>query len=168
MKRLVDSILIAGFAAVLMLASAPAQAQSAPTATGIGYAKEILALKHVSLIYKDAVPNLVERTKITLLQNNLNYQKDLNEVALKVAKDMAGREQEIGDQFAKLYATQFTEQELKDLLAFYTSPLGKKALEQEPAVFDQASQFMSGWAQKFAEEINGKFRGEMKARGKEI
>ncbi|MBX9711347.1 MAG: DUF2059 domain-containing protein [Xanthobacteraceae bacterium] len=166
MKRLVDSILIAGFAAVLMLASA--QAQSAPSATAIGYAKDILALKHVSLIYKDAVPNLVERTKITLLQTNLNYQKDLNEVALKVAKDLAGREQEIGDQFAKIYATQFTEQELKDLLAFYQSPLGTKSIQQEPAIFDTARQFMDGWAQKFAEEINGKFRGEMKARGKEI
>lgn len=167
MKRLVSSILIAGFAAVV-LASAPARAQNAPTPAGIGYAKQILALKHVSLIYKDAVPNLVERTKITLLQNNLNYQKDLNEVALKVAKDLAGREQEIGEQFAKIYATQFTEQELKDLLAFYTSPLGKKALEQEPAAFETAQQFMATWANRFAEEINGKFRAEMKARGKEI
>ncbi len=167
MKRLVSSILIAGFAA-RVLASAPARAQNAPTAASIGYAKEILALKHVSLIYKDAVPNLVERSKITLLQNNLNYQKDLNEVALKVAKDLAGREQEIGDQFAKIYATQFTEQELKDLLAFYKSPLGTKSLEQEPAIFDAARQFMESWAARFGEEINGKFRGEMKARGKEI
>ncbi len=167
MKRLVNSILIAGFAAV-MLASAPARAQNTPTATGLGYAKQILELKHVALIYKDAVPNLVERTKITLLQNNLNYQKDLNEVALKVAKDTAGREQEIGEQFAKIYATYFTEQELKDLLAFYTSPLGKKSLEQEPAVFENAQQFMASWAQKFSEELNSKFRSEMKARGKEI
>jgi hypothetical protein len=168
MKRLVNPILIAGFAAVLMLASAPAQAQNKPTPAGIGYAKQILALKHVSLIYKDAVPNLVERTKITLLQTNLNYQKDLNEVALKVAKDLAGREQEIGDEFAKIYATNFTEQELKDLLAFYTSPLGQKALEQEPAAFDTARQFMESWAAKFGDEINGKFRAEMKLRGKEI
>lgn len=167
MKRLVHSILIAGVAAV-MLASAPARAQNTPTATGIGYAKQILELKHVALIYQNAVPGLVERTKITLLQNNLNYQKDLNEVALKVAKDMAGREQEIGNEMAKIYATQFTEQELKDLLAFYTSPLGTKALAQEPAAFEQAQQFMATWAQKFGDELMAKFRAEMKARGKDI
>ncbi len=167
MKRVIRSMLIAGFAA-LALASAPARAQNTPTPAGIGYAKEILVLKNVGVLYKDAVPNLVERTKITLLQSNLNYQKDLNEVALKVAKDLAGREQEIGDQLAKIYATQFTEQELRDLLAFYKSPLGSKALKQEPAVFETARQFMDDWAARFSDEINGKFRAEMKARGKDI
>ncbi|RTL51282.1 MAG: DUF2059 domain-containing protein [Bradyrhizobiaceae bacterium] len=167
MKRLVHSMLIAGFAA-LVIASAPAQAQNAPTPAGIGYAKEILALKHVDILYKDAVPNLVERVKLVLTQNNLNYQKDLNDVSLKVATDLAGREREIGEQLAKIYATQFTEQELKDLLAFYKSPLGTKSLQQEPQVFEVARQFMDEWAAKMSGEINTKFRLEMKARGKDI
>ncbi len=33
-----------------------------------------------------AVPNIVEKTKETLVQTNLNYQKDLNEVAVIVAQ----------------------------------------------------------------------------------
>lgn len=167
MKRLLSSILIAGFA-VMMLAGAPARAQNAPTPAGIAYAKEILALKNVSVIYKDAVPNLVERVKGVLTQNNLNYQKDLNDVSFKVAKDLAGREQEIGAELARIYATLFTEQELKDLLAFYKSPLGSKSLSQEPVAFDTARQFMDEWAGKISGEINTKFRTEMKARGKEI
>ena len=69
---------------------------------------------------------------------------------------------------ARNYASGFTEVELKDLAAFYRSPLGKKVLEQEPAAFNSSRQYMGKWAEKFAEEINGKFRGEMKARGKEI
>ncbi len=129
MKRLVSSILIAGFA-LIMVANAPARAQGTPTPASIGYAKEILAIKNVSTIYKDAVPNLVERVKGVLMQSNLNYQKDLNEVSIKVAKDLSGREEEIGGELAKIYASQFTEQELKDLLAFYKSPLGAKSLKQ--------------------------------------
>ena len=31
---------------------------------------------------------------------------------------------------AKLYAARFTEQELKDLLAFYNSPVGKKIVAE--------------------------------------
>ncbi len=175
MKKLVNAIAIAGFAAVLALAGGPAwaQAQTAPSnpnpsAAAVGYAKEILAAKSVSNIYRDAIPNLVERTKITLIQANLNYQKDLTDVSLKVAKDFAGREKEIGEEFAKIYASHFTEQELKDLVAFYKSPLGKKSIDQEPQVFASASQFMASWAQKIGEEINGKFRAEMRARGKNI
>lgn len=168
MKKLVDALLIAGFAAVLALGSAPAQAQANPTPAAVAYAKEILAAKNVNDLYKEAVPSLVEQTKNILLQSNLNYQKDLNEVAIKVAKDLAGRDKEIGDQIAKLYASAFTEAELKDLVAFYKSPLGKKAIEKEPEVFNAARQFMNEWAQKFSGEINGKFRAEMRARGKEI
>ncbi len=168
MKTLSNVLLAAGMA--LMLCGAPAQAQQVkpPSATAIAYAKEILAAKNVSTLYQGAVPGLVQRTKDVLLQANLNYQKDLNEVAVKVAKDLAGREQEIGEQMAKIYAGSFTEQELKDLVAFYKSPLGAKVIAQEPAAFASARQFMDQWAQKFAEEINGRFRAEMKARGKEI
>ena len=89
-------------------------------------------MKNASAMYANAVPNLVEQTKNVLMQSNLNYQKDLNEVAVIVAKKLAGREKEIGDGMAKVYANEFTEQELKDLVTFYKSPLGQKLLATEP------------------------------------
>ncbi|MES2752276.1 MAG: DUF2059 domain-containing protein [Pseudomonadota bacterium] len=170
MKKLSNLLLAAGAALGLVLFGASAQAQQAkpPSAAAIGYAKEILVSKRVDVIYQGAVPGLVQRTKDVLLQANLNYQKDLNEVAVKVAKDLAGREKEIGEEMAKIYAAAFTEQELKELAVFYKSPLGIKTINQEPAAFNTARQYMDQWAQKFAEEINSKFRAEMKARGKEI
>lgn len=170
MKKFSNVLLAAGAVLGLMLGSAMAQAPAAkpPSAAAIGYAKDILASKNVSVIYQGAVPGLVQRTRDVLLQSNLNYQKDLDEVALKVAKDLAGREKEIGEEMARIYATVFTEQELKELSAFYKSPLGVKVIAQEPVAFNTARQYMDQWAQKFAEEINSKFRAEMKARGKEI
>ena len=149
-------------------AQAPAAAPKASTAGAIGYAKEILVLKNAPAMYASAVPNIVQRTKETLLQNNLNYQKDLNEVAVVVAQQLAGKEKEIGEQMAKIYAADFTEQELKDLVAFYKSPLGQKLLLQEPRSIQASMGYMNQWAQTFAEEVNGAFRAEMRKRGKEI
>ena len=40
----------------------------------------------------------------------------------------------------KLYTSSFTEQELKDLVAFYQSPLGRKVLETMPKVTQQSAQ----------------------------
>jgi hypothetical protein len=167
MKTTIYAALIAGFVSLAGFGSAHAQ-NANPPASAIAVAKQIILAKHIEGIYQNAVPGLVERVKLTLLQSNLNYQKDLNEVAVNVSKELAGREQEIGDAIAKIYATNFTEQELKDLLAFYQSPLGKKSIEQEPLVFNASRQFMDQWAQTFSEEINGKFRAEMRARGKNI
>ncbi len=169
MNRLSRAICAAGLVLGVALAGAAyAQQPKPPSTAAIATAKEILAIKKAQSMYENAVPGLVQQSKNALMQSNLNYQKDLNEVATKIAKDLAGREKEIGEQMAKQYATDFTEQELKDLLAFLKSPIGKKMLEQEPRTIDAAISFMNRWAQTFAEEINGKFRAEMKARGKEI
>ncbi|MBB5049080.1 hypothetical protein HNR60_003854 [Rhodopseudomonas rhenobacensis] len=173
MRYLVNALLAAGLAFGLSLSAASAQAPApAPlkpaSPAAIAAAKEILTMKNVSAMYASAVPNIVQRTKDTLLQNNLNYQKDLNEVAVVVAQALAGREKDIGEQMAKIYASDFTEQELKDLVTFYKSPLGQKLLAQEPKTISASMQYMNQWAQSFAEEVNGQFRAEMRKRGKEI
>jgi len=168
MRKFSNMLLAAGAVLVLTIGSAMAQAPKPPSPAAIGYAKEILTSKNVSAIYQGAVPGLVQRTKEVLLQSNLNYQKDLNEVAVQVAKDLAGREKEIGEEMARIYASTFTEQELKEIAAFYKSPLGIKVIAQEPVAFNSARQYMDQWAAKFGEEINAKFRAEMKKRGKEI
>jgi hypothetical protein len=110
----------------------------------------------------------VLQTKETLIQSNLNYQKDLNEVATIVAKNLAGREQEIGEGMAKVYANEFTEQELKDLVTFYKSPLGQKLLAAEPRAIQFSMSYMNQWAQQFAEIVTAQFRAEMQKRGKQI
>jgi hypothetical protein len=171
MKCLSKTFLVAGFALAMAItaASAQAPAQLKPASpAAIAAAKEILVLKNASAMYASAVPNIVQRTKDSVIQNNLNYQKDLNEVAVIVAQTMAGREKEISEQMAKIYASDFTEQELKDLVAFYKSPLGQKLLAQEPKSIAASMNYMNQWAAAFAEEVNGQFRSEMRKRGKEI
>jgi hypothetical protein len=171
MKKFANIVVAASLALGLSFSAAQAQAP-APLKPGspaaIAAAKEILALKNVSAMYASAVPNIVQRTKDTLIQNNLNYQKDLNEVAVVVAQAMAGREKEIGEQMAKIYASDFTEQELKEIVAFYKTPVGQKLLSTEPKSIAASMQYMNQWAQSFAEEVNGQFRAEMRKRGKEI
>jgi hypothetical protein len=170
----------ASLAAALALAGAPAMAQApkqgaAPAApakplspSAIAAAREILTLKNATAMYANAVPGLVAQSRNALTQQNLNYQKDLDEVAVVVAKTLAGREKEIGDGMAQIYATEFTEQELKDLVTFYKSPLGQKLLTSEPRAIQLSMAYMNQWAQRFSETVNGEFRAEMRKRGKEI
>ena len=181
MKSLSRILSAAGLAVGLALTAVPADAQqkNAPAGTAapalkpaspaaIAAAKEILAMKNASAMYAAAVPNLVEQTKNVLMQSNLNYQKDLNEVAVIVAKNLAGREKEIGEGMAQVYANEFTEQELKDLVTFYKSALGQKLLSSEPRAIQFSMSYMNQWAQQFAETVNAQFRAEMRKRGKEI
>jgi hypothetical protein len=171
MKSLLRIVSAAGVVLALALSVVPAGAQQpppAPSPAAVAAAKEILKMRNASAMYASVVPNVVHQTKEALLRNNLNYQKDLNEVALIVAQSLAGREREIDDGMAKVYASVFTEQELKDLVTFYKTPLGQKLLATEPKAIQQSMAYMNGWAQNFSEIVNGQFRAEMRKRGKEI
>jgi uncharacterized protein len=175
MKSFFRILPAAGLALGLAFAAVPARAQqpAAPVAkpaspAALAAAKEILAMKNASQMYQNAVPNIVAQTKDSLLQANLNYQKDLNEVAVIVAQSLAGREKEIGEGMAQVYASEFTDQELKDLVTFYKSPLGQKLLVNEPKAIQLSMSYMNQWAQNFAETVNAQFRAEMRKRGKQI
>ena len=176
MKRLSGFLLGFGVALALAFSPQPAGAQQPPQAaplkpvspSAMQAARDLLAAKGVNQIYANAIPNIVQRAKDQFLANNLSYQKDLNEVAVMVAQTEAGKDKEIGEQMAKIYANDFTEQELKDLTAFYKSPLGQKLQQQEPKSIQASMLFMNQWAQTLGETVVNEFRAEMKKRGKPL
>lgn len=62
----------------------------------------------------------------------------------------------------KLYTTTFTEAELKELMAFYQSPVGRKVLEKMPALASQSIQISQQRLQAAVPEVN-KLLAEMTA-----
>ncbi|HKU05868.1 MAG TPA: DUF2059 domain-containing protein [Bradyrhizobium sp.] len=172
-----------GLAAVLALSGAPAMAQAPkqgaapapaakpakpPSPAALSAAREFLMMKNVGAMFAGAVPGVVDQTRNALTQQNLNYQKDLSEVAVIVAKNFAGRENEIGEGMAQIYANEFSEQELKDIVTFYKTPLGQKLLSTEPRAIQMSMGWMNQWAQEFGVKVNEAFKEEMKKRNKPI
>jgi hypothetical protein len=157
----------AGLLALVLAALSPAQAQQ-PSANAIALAKEIIIVKGGNAIYEPVIPQIVDRARTVFLQANPMLGKDLNEVAAKLQAEYTPRTAELLNDGAKLYASKFTEQELKDVLTFYKSPVGRKVIAQEPVILDQSSVNTDEFANKIADEIIAKFRAEMRRRGKEI
>ncbi|WP_339460205.1 DUF2059 domain-containing protein [Pseudomonas sp. EA_105y_Pfl2_R69] len=54
----------------------------------------------------------------------------------------------------KLYTSNFNEQEMKDLIAFYESPLGKKVLEQMPVLTAQSAQLTQSKLENAVPKVN--------------
>jgi uncharacterized protein len=160
-------------AAMLALALAVALGGGAvdaqqPSAGALATAKEVITVKGAAAVYEPIVPGVIEQAKGVFLQANPMLSKDLNEVAAKLRAEYASRSAEVLNDVAKIYASRFTEQELKDTLAFYKSPLGRKLLVEEPAILDQSMRNAQSWANRLSEEVIIKMRAEMKKRGHEI
>lgn len=154
-------------ALALPISTVPAAAQQ-PTPAALATAKEIVTVKGGDAFWRPVVRGVVERARGMFTQSNPMLGKDLNEVAAKLHTEYDTRTAEMLNEAAKAYTSRFTEQELKDLLAFYKSPLGKKVLAQDPAILEQNMKDAQAWADKLSNEVISKMRAEMRKRGHEI
>lgn len=161
LKRAVRPVL---FAALVVLAPA-ALAQDKPSPGALKAAHELIDVTGATALFNPLIAGVVEQAKILYLQQNPALSKDLNEIAAKMRTDLAPRFSELTDEVAGFYAKQFSEQELKEILAFYRSPVGKKMLAQQPKVVDSSMKFAQNWANKLSEEVIAKMRVELKKKG---
>jgi hypothetical protein len=136
-----------------------------PSAAAIATARELVEIKGGSAMFDPIVINVIEQTKGALLQTNPQLAKDLNDVGNQLRGEFAPRRNELLGEAAKLYATRFNEQELKDMVAFYKSPLGRKMITQEPVVLDETFNYVQQWAPRVGEDVMNRFRAEMRKKG---
>ena len=136
-----------------------------PTPAAIATAKELVELKGGSQMFDPVIASIVEQTKGALLQTNPQLAKDLNEVAAQLRTEFTPRRDELMNEAAKRYAARFSDAELKELVTFFKSPLGKKMITQEPQVLDETFSFVQQWGPRVAEEAMNRYRAEMKKKG---
>jgi hypothetical protein len=153
--------------ALWFVAIAPARAQEPPAAS-VTLAKELIVLKGGNLMFEPIVPGVIETAKNVLLQSSPMYAKDLNDIAGQLRKEFDSKRDELLTQMARVYASKFSEAELKDLLTFYKSPLGKKMITDEPVVIDQGMGRIQSWANQFSDQMLTRMRAEMKKRGHDL
>lgn len=142
-----------------------ATAQQPPSAASISLAKELLELKGATTMFDPVVPGVIETAKNTFMTTNPGLSKDLNEVSAQLRKEMGGKRIDLQNDVAKVYAGAFTEQELREALAFYRTPLGKKITNEEPRVLDRIMSTAQVWADQLADDVLSRFRAEMKKKG---
>ena len=153
-------------AAIACLAFAQdARAQAQPSAAAVALGREVVEAKGALNMFDSVIVGVIEYHKGVLLQSNPNLQKDLNDVAARLSTEFAPRRANVHTEIARAYASRFTEQELKEILAFYKTPLGKKLIVEEPKGVDDATKRVDEWANKFAEEVLVRIRAEMKKKG---
>ncbi len=152
---------------ILGVFAGPARAQE-PSAANVALAKELIILKGGNAMLDPVVPGVIESAKNVFLQTNPMLGKDLNDVAAALRKEYDPKRDELVTQMARVYAQKFTDAELKDLLVFYKSPLGKKMITDEPQIIDQSMSRTQSWANSFSEQVMQRFRAEMKKKGHDL
>jgi len=151
--------------AVALVAFGPAAHSQQPSAAAMSTAKEIVTVTGATTLFNPLIAGVVEQAKLLFLQQNPGLSKDLNEIAIKIRNDLTPRFDELVNDVARNYAIHFTEQELKDVLAFYKSPAGKKLITEQSKVVEASMKFAQDWANKLSDQVIAQMREELKKRG---
>jgi hypothetical protein len=146
------------------LGSAAAQAQQ-PSPAAVAVARDVILAKGLGGLVEPVVRGVIENVKNKFVPTNPNLTRELNDVAVILHKELDGKSNEVIDQMAHVYAAKFTQQELKDLLAFYKSPLGQKSVREEPVALDEGLRGAERWTDAFAETVMARMRSEMQKKG---
>ena len=72
---------------------------------------------------------------------------------------------ELKEPLITIYDTNFTTDEIKQLVAFYTSPVGRKLATQLPEIMQQTVVMAEAWGQRVGARVEERIRTVAKQKG---
>ena len=126
------AMLLAAVQLALVIGSAPAWADDA--SDRLKLAEQVVVVAHVADNLRNILPMMMAQLKPLVIQQGTTDSADLD----KFTKLFTARADAASDDFAakmaKLYATEFSAEDLGNLIAFYKTPTGQSLLAKQPAM----------------------------------
>ncbi|WP_262028587.1 DUF2059 domain-containing protein [Microvirga sp. Mcv34] len=162
------SRLAATSVALFMLAS-PVFAQQAPqpSASQLAAATDVAVSSGLTGAFDamtDPLLNQLQQMNVTRPE----IRQDLDQVVTLIRPEVEQKKKEMIDATAKTLASRMSEAELKEIAAFYKSPVGQKWVQLQPGILDAIVRDMAIWTQKTSEFIMTRAREEMGKRGHQL
>lgn len=160
-----NRIRIAGLTvAAMLLAAAPTFAQDYAE-SHLAAARETITAARASQQFDQILPVLADQAKSLFQRSNPSLVQEIDEVVNQVALDLAKRRPELERELERVWAARFTEEELKEITAFYTSPVGMKFGQNLQTVIQDSVRSAGIWRDALSTELVTRSREELIKRG---
>jgi hypothetical protein len=146
------------------LGSYAAEPQEVPPER-LALARQYVELTDTAGIYEGTLVRTAVDTLQTVTRTNPELAKPADAAIEKVLQGYRDKKSDLLDQFARVYALNFTDDELKQMITFYSSPVGKKITKTSVAVNSDLQKVMRVFDANLQPEFYAKVRAQMKADG---
>lgn len=140
---------------------------AAPTATHLALARELIAINGLARLADPFLPQFSAQIRKGAVTRP-EMAKDLDQVLDKLKPEIDQQKQQIVETTARMYASSFTEFELRDLITFFRTPSGQKYLQLSPRILGDLDLEMRRWAERVSQQTMGRVRDEMGKRGHQM
>lgn len=153
--------------AAILAVAAPAMAQEVPPEQ-LALARKYIELTDNAGVYEITLVEIGMGTLTELTTQNPEIAKEVDLAIGKVLETYQARKGELIDQFARVYATRFTVEELQQIVAFYESPTGVKLAAANTEVNQDLQAVLQVFTNNTRSEFFAKVRAELRAQGFEV
>ncbi|MCJ2029731.1 DUF2059 domain-containing protein [Methylobacterium sp. J-043] len=137
------------------------------SAAHLALAREVMLSSGIARSFDSIIPTMAEQIRKNAVTRP-DLAKDLDEVLKGLDSEMELQKQRLITIAARIYAKRLNEAELKDIVAFFRSPAGKRYVETQPQILDDMVGAMQDWTQEVSEYIMVRTRAEMGKRGHQL
>jgi hypothetical protein len=118
--------------------------------------------------YRALLPEILLSLKPTLTQDRPEIERDYEAMTPVIVDAFAPYVQQMVDQLATVYATNFTVDELKQIEAFYRAPVGQKLLSKEVAIEQLAAQIGQDGGRKASDDLKARLTQALRQKGHKL
>lgn len=164
LSRLGKWMAAAAFALALVLGAAPSLAQEI-SPDQLALARKYVDLTNKAQIFEAILAQTAAQTSKLLSEHNPDITDKIDAAIGKILETYKGKNDELFNQIARIYAVSFTPDELQQIVAFYETPAGQKLANSAFDINRDAGKVMQVYAYNFGTEFVTKVRAELKTQG---
>jgi hypothetical protein len=157
-------LVIAGLCVCLM-SGASAQA---PAPEAMRAARSLVGTMKLADQYRALLPAILLRLKPVVTQERPEIERDYDAMAAMIGDTYTPFYDEMLEDAATLYASNFTIDEIHQIDAFYRLPVGQKLLERSQGLAQQATQIGQDVGQKAAEALRLRLTEALRQKGHKL
>lgn len=134
----------------------------------LALARKYVELTDKSGIYEVALVQTAVQTMQQIVQQNPEIVQQTDEAITKTLEEYKGQKNNLLDRFARIYALQFSMDELQQIVAFYESPVGVKLATANATNNQSMQDVMKVFQVELNQDFLRKVRAELKAKGFDV
>jgi len=142
-------------------APAAAPAEPAPAPEHLAAALDFLVTSGATKGFEDMIPQFIDQGRLRYVGQRPELEKVINDAALSLVPEIVKQRDVLNNQLALLYTKQFTVDELKEIAAFYHTPVGQKLATNQVKILQASIPVVQAWSRGLSELVAKRIREEV-------
>lgn len=156
------STLRSAFAGLALLSFAAPALSADLTQAQIDLGKQLVVANGAAKTFDNIFASLLTQTQRSATQTRPELTKQVEESLNALRPEFEARKDEMVTIAGKIFATDLTEQEMKDSLAFFNTPTGKKYVTAQPTMLNKLVAVTQAWQKVVSTDMIERLRAELK------